>query len=190
MVKFIPVSDESAQKLNESLAATVFKTPAGFVEIYNSGIINKRHDSIQAVVENMVKTFKNVKERGGVFIFTSEQEVNLEEALEELRKWGPIVKLKRELSDLVANEDIGATEIIYFNEATAGVFVDRESDTIKLTSERFFASASELKEAYLKWSTVKNAEAEGKGNYPFRASDITSVDDAFINEVRALIPSA
>lgn len=193
MAQFMPVNEEAARSLQERLARTMFKSPQDFLNFYNSGLINKRHEDVKAFADDLTTTFKNVKEKGGALVFITQEEVYLEEILQDLQEWAGLVRLKREVASLLQEEEVAEKDAVYLNASQAGLFRDDLNEegkrvTLKLSNERFFTTLGELASAYEKHSTLKNEEAEAKGNYFFAAADFLHLEDDFINSIKGLMP--
>lgn len=188
MSQFMPVNEQKAAQLNERLGRTMFKTPGDFINIYNSGLVNKKHKDVIAFAKEIIETFKNVKEQNGRLTFITQQEIYLEEILNELHEWKSVVKIKRELRGLLSDETLGNDDVIAFT-GTSGIYKPEGDELTKISSQRLFSRPVELEKAYNRWSSAKNDEKASSQEYRFKVSDFSNLNDQFINQLRANLPN-
>lgn len=191
MAKFMPVNEEQAAALNEKLSKTMFRSAADFVNFYNSGLINKNHDDIAKTANEITKTFKNVKDKNRKLVFISEQEVFLDEINNNLAEWSLLTKIKREVEQLVSDNEISADSVILFTPDAIGYIVKESADEeeyIKLNEEKLFHKMSDIVPVYNKYSTIKDADKAAEEVYQFMVYDVTNIDASFINRMHDLLP--
>lgn len=191
MAKFMPVNEEQATILNEKLSKTMFRSVADFVNFYNSGLINKSHDDIVKTANEITKNFKNVKEKNRKLVFISEQEVFLDEITHSLSEWTLLTKIKREIEQLVSDNEITTDSVILFTPDAIGYIVrdsEDESEYIKLNDEKLFHKMSDIVPVYDKYSTIKNADKAAEEVYQFMVFDIVNIDATFIDKMHDLLP--
>lgn len=191
MNQFIPYSEEKAEKLSQQLSGTLFNNVENFVNFYNSGIIAKRSDEIVELTKEVVGTYKNLEEKGGLIVFLSEAEVYLSETFELLTPWTFVVRIKRELSDIKNEGKIKDDTIIAFSKNTDFGYAlklskkDDQNILTKIGNEKIFTKEHQLSEIFDKFSSIKQSDDE---NYYFRASDFLNLNDSFITQIHNEIP--
>jgi len=189
--KFIPKSTEAAELLDQDLSSTIFKNSSGFVELYNSEIINKKNDEVRGVLERVIETFKNVREQGSRLIFLSEAEIALNEITESLRVWGVIAKAKRVAEDALDNKEISEDSVLAFSAAHNGFLLKvvfnedlQENVAHKASPEKVYGKFDEV-EALV--SSGKLEFEEENGVYAFKASELLTLDESFLVDANELI---
>lgn len=113
----IPVSEAKVEELQEVLRTAVkgvAQEPEVFINLYNSGFMNKSNDEVKETAEQIVATYKNLREQNNEIIFLSEAEVALDEVRAALEPWYIASSLKRVVSDLVEDNTLGAEDTIAF----------------------------------------------------------------------------
>lgn len=190
MNTFIPYSDERAAKLNEKFSSTLFGNVENFVNFYNSGMIAKRE--VSELTKEVVNTYKNLEEKGGLIIFLSEAEILLSETLNLLEPWVFLVKIKRELEDARDNGEIKDESVIVFSKnENAGYTlnlvkrINDENVLKKVGVERIFSKEEQAQEIFEKVSSVRQEDSE---YFYFKASDFLNLDDSFIVNIHSQIP--
>lgn len=194
MSEFMSVSDAKVQELSERLSRTMFKNPEFFVNMYNSGLINKKHEDVSQIAAEMVATFKNIREQNRTLIFLSRQEVFLNEIVETLEDRSVEVHVKREIDSLLSNGSVKNESVIAFSKESIGhVFVasSNEEGGITLTNvstNRAFTRSEQIQPLYERVSSVKNDEQARKEVFFFRVSDLTGIDVSWIDRMHELLP--
>lgn len=189
--KFIPKSNDEANVLNEELSSTIFKNASGFVELYNSEIINKKNDEVRRVLDRIIETFKNVKEQGARLIFLSEAEIALNEITESLRVWAVITKSKRVAQDAAESNEIDEESILAFSNKHNGHLLkvtyntDLEENILqKISSEKVYGKFDEVEDLI---SSGKIRFEEENGIYAFKASELLNLDESFLVDANELV---
>lgn len=190
MVNFISYDAQAANNLNEKLSRTIFRNVEEFVKVYNSGLINKKYDQVVKIVNEITYVYKNVKEVNGHFVFTSEQEVQLEELAQVIAEWTILVKIKREVTQLIERGEITENDSIFFSDEASGYVLtqNEEGDLVKTGKDRVSPRTSTLTPLYDKYSTNKESSDVEAGVYAFHASDFTKLDDSFISKMSQFAP--
>lgn len=189
MSQLIPFDETVAEELNGRFSQTMFRSTVDFINFYNSGLINKSADEVNDFAGEVDNTFKNVKLQGKTLVFISKAEVELNEALRELKKWEIIIKVKDRLSALVDEGSLKNDTLVEFSSNNTGVLyslADGEHDelnTQKVTEEKFFKPADEELVVEIH-GEISNAES---GKLHFFVSDFTSLDDQFITEIHSIL---
>lgn len=194
MPHFIPTDSAKAEALNARLSSTVFKNYDHFVELYNSDLIAKKKPEVIQLVEEIENSFKNISHEGGKLIFISENEILLDEIFENLTPWITLVKIKREINNLVeSNEvDLDIEDNIVFRDQGIGFIhiVTQDEDgadaLLKVGTEKHVSKNTELEEIFQNYSSYRNEE-RSDGLYFFKVEDFLLLDDGFIKEIHSLL---
>lgn len=186
MENFMPVDDARAQNLTERLAKSMFRSPETFIEFYNTGLINKKHGDVTAWVKEIAETYRNVEERGGKLIFITQQEIYVEELRKALAPWSVIVRVKRDITHLLADETLTPDDVIIFSPDQKGfIMKEEDGELLKVSNEKLYSSHDEIEAVHKVHSSLGRSE---EGHLLFRVSDFTRLDDSFITKMRELLP--
>lgn len=188
MAHFIPANQAQADALAQRLQGSLFQTVENFVQYYNSGLINRKFDDVQAILAEVTSAYKDVKEKGGRLTFISEQEVVLAEVMAALAPWDTIAKVKREVTDALRDGTLGTDDYLVIGENGALSRYSQEENTLTpLTNERMFTKNDDITKL-LSFSSLGNQVNEQVEGYLFAPADITGVDDGFITQLRNIVP--
>lgn len=191
-MNFIPYSEEAEHRLAEQLKGTLFGNIENFVNFYNSGMIAKRSDEILELTREVIDTYKNLEEKGGQIIFLSPSEVYLEESINALEAWVPVVKIIRELNNAKEDGTIQEDTVIAFaKEKKLGyalAVVQKEDGNVlkRVGNEKTFTRAHQITEIF---NNVSSTHQQDDGYYFFRASDFLHLNDDFITTIHREIPN-
>lgn len=189
MTRFMPKSPEAAAALEGDLANSLFKSPSYFVEIYNSGLISHKHDSVVEMLGRLTDTYLDVRVQGGSIVFISPAEVHVDALVSQLEMWSLLVKVKRELESLVASNELSADDVVLFSTDRPGLLLapgENEGEVIRLSEARFASKKSVVDELSARFSseTARDDEADRH----FRVFDLVNVDTDFIGQMASLLP--
>lgn len=191
-MNFIPYSEEAEHRLDEQLKGTLFGNIENFVNFYNSGMIAKRSDEILELTREVIDTYKNLEEKGGQIIFLSTSEVYLEESINALEAWVPVVKIIRELNNAKEEGKIQEDTVIAFaKEKKLGyalAVIQKEDGNVlkRIGNEKTFTRAQQIADIF---NHVSSTQQQDDGYYFFRASDFLHLDDSFITTIHREIPN-
>lgn len=191
MAHFMPVDQQKAERLNERLGKTMFRSVENFVEFYNSGIINKNHEDVANIATEITKTYRDVKERNKRLIFISESEVHLNEIYSTLDTWSILIKIKRDLQQHISDGELteGGT-VLFTPEAIGYVTVMNEDGELdKLSVEKLFSRHANIVGIYEQYSSRKDGEKAAADVYQFAVSDFTNLDDSFVTRIKEELPN-
>lgn len=189
MTNFMPVDQTKADLLEEKLRNTkLFEGVNHFLGLYNSGMISKKFPLIKELSEDVVSTYKNVKEKSGNLVFISAEEVYIDEILASLKPWELIVKAKRDLSDAVASNKVSEDDIVVLTENGTFAATADEGGTEPFEGEKLFNKNDDIAALLELSSYGTDFDAQYDG-YLFRVADVTNVDTGFIHRVKEIIPN-
>lgn len=186
MAHFLPHDDAKAEALVDRLSKTLFQSPATFVDLYNSGLINKRHKDVLALVKELKDTYRDVKDNSGRIIFISQEEIFIEEMLESLSLWAVVVKLKAELHALLQEETFTPDATMVFTPDHMGIIcrLTEEEEVERAGQEKHFGTMAMAERLHSRFSSLPVLEEDDKLLYPFEVSDIQKLDESFIERMR------
>lgn len=188
MARFIPVNEEKANGLREALAKTLFRDPETFVHAYNSGFIAKGNPELKELTRQIVETFKDVCEKRGKLQFISEAEIAINEASDRLQVWATLVRVKRELGEMLREGVVKENSLIAVNsEGLAAIVTTVEGEdgepveNFEVLETFDKVKASELSHLL----RIPNARYADE-NYVFLVGNVLRLDDSFINGLNVI----
>lgn len=113
--ELIPLNEEKAASLEQKLANTFYRDPKSFIQIYNSGVINRSNDEVKTILERILSTYKGIEKRGQEITFLSTNEISVEEILVSANAYRALLQIKRILRDAIAEEHITENESVNIN---------------------------------------------------------------------------
>lgn len=198
----IPVSDEHVAALQQHLQGAgkgLFDSPLAFINLYNSGIINKSNEEVKETARRIVETYKNLREQYNEIVFLSEAEVALQEIRESLEPWHIVAPLKRIVEDLV-NEDVislqsdialsGSEDVGYLLEAKTVTDPDtgqRSLELSKVSREKLFTRYEQLDPIFRNDEKILTEAYETNDVWVFTVEEILSLDDSFTVQIQELL---
>lgn len=191
MSNFMPHNQEKAQKLEEKLSESIFRSVKDFVQFYNSGLINKSFGEVKDTAREITETFKNVKEKSGKLVLISQEEVFIDEIIEKLKPWEGIVKAKRETIGAIQEKRINEETLLVLNEKYSLDFItnDEEGNTVKesISGEKLFNKTDDISQ-FLAKSSYGDEYSEDYQGYVFSARDLATIDTSFVQTIKENIP--
>lgn len=184
---FLPISEAKAAEFRDRLSKTMFRDPEFFVQVYNNGMINPKHDDVVGIVTEMSEIFRDIRKKGNQIHFIDVDEVLLEETLRALDVWGTFVKMKSALNHLVENDELGSDDDVFFVESDPGYahVVDESGEIVKLATEKLFRNHEDI-------HTIRKVCGVGHrredGSVRIKNNEIQAVDTSFIGQIHGLIP--
>lgn len=197
----MPVSEQHEAALEEHLRTTgrgLFESPAVFIKLYNSGIINKSNDEVKDTARRIVDTYKNIREQGNDLIFLSEAEVVLDEVKASLEPWYIVTSLKRIVGDLVENGELSAEdEIAFSTRRDIGYLLSVTSthnedgqpvtELSKISREKLFTRAEQVHPIFNGAQKILTNAYEQDDHIVFTVSEVYNVDDSFVLRIHGLL---
>ena len=192
MSNFIPVDRQRAEALEEALSQQIFRSVSDFVQLYNSGLISKKHEDVVKIVKEITETFRDIKEKNNRLIIISKQEVALEESLRTLQLWEAIVKAKRETQDSLSQKTIQENQELLLDDSghLYKLTTDPETEEITataITSEKLFTRKDDHKDIAKTIYAETSYNNDLKG-YLIPVRNIVQINDVFILQIKKLIP--
>jgi hypothetical protein len=178
----MPVNNEDAQRLEDNLSRTIFKSSEDFVNYYNTGLINKRHEDVVNVANEIVTTYRNLRESSGKLVYISKQEIYLDELFDTLNDWSVILKVRDELKRLCSEETLNINSVIVFTTNKTGFFTEQNQDA-PLNSSKLFAKYEAIKNIYHKHSTITLSEDVTEEYVTFQVNDFLQLDDTVLERM-------
>lgn len=95
----LSIADQAVeQDLRASLEGTLFQTPEKFIEIYNSGIVNRRNDEVSSIANKVAEAYLNIELVGNKLATISTDAISLKTIASGYEKWSVIVAVKNAIN--------------------------------------------------------------------------------------------
>lgn len=192
MAHLIPHDPQKAQELDKMMSETLFRDVDSFIQLYNSGIITRKHKDNKKFADLIVDTYKNIEERRNQLGFISEEEIIIKESSALLTTWAVLTRLKRQFKEAVDANVISETETLVID-SDGNVLrpgVDEE------TGEKILNSIEETDKVFTRSATSFETVVEQFGDHG--ATDTTvnvpvaealALDTDFIKQFKDILPS-
>lgn len=189
MSRFMPADEGAARALDQKLSTTMFKSAEDFVGFYNSGLINRRHPDVAAVVDEIVQVYRNVKEHNNTIVFISREAVALDEVTQMLTLYSVALPAAEEVKRLLSEETLGQEDVFYLSEMFPGLIcLPNETGELQPQNDTRLFNKRGAETLFENFSTVQEGVDHEEGIYPFRVSDLTQIDFSFLNRMANEIP--
>lgn len=194
MSQFMPISNDKDQEIREKISKTIFKTPEDFVKFYNSGLISKNFEQVRSLVQDLKDTYKDIREKKSNLVFISEEEVIIDEMIQKLSVWDTLVKIKREITDFLADKSITSEDIIVIDDTAllGKIAVNNEGEEVieTLDGDKLFnrSKTDEILSIIGQYSSLNKSFDTKYNGYIFHVSDLTNIDNSFIVNLKNSVP--
>lgn len=178
MGRFIPTDPAKATALSERITTETRLSPDDFVKFYNTGLINRKNEVVEGLVQELTTVFKDVVKKGTNLTFISQEEVLLTELEAFTSVWLSAVRLKSALQEQVEAGVIVEDARFWLSRQNIRKVLFGENE--ELFGDRVAESVEELDELARRFSSVEQTDANA---VQFRVSDFLYLDLSFIAEV-------
>lgn len=131
MSKFIPANQELASNFVNKLSNTLFRDPEVFIEMFNTGLINRKNSDVVAIADELLTVFKGIERKGDKITFLDQGEVAVEDLFIKIEAYKVALQMKRVLSAGVAAGELQLENEIYFDGKGGVLLVDGNSSVSK-----------------------------------------------------------
>lgn len=197
----IPVSEERVAELDAHLKGAgkgLFESPEAFINLYNSGIMNKSNDEVKETTQRIVETYKNIREQSSEIVFLSEAEVALNEVRTALEPWYIVASLKRVVADLVEDGVLRENdEIAFGTKRDIGYVLKSETSTDeqgqqsivleKVGKEKLFTRAEQIETVFEGENKIIRDAYDADEAVVFTVREVLGIDDSFAVSIRELL---
>ena len=187
----IPFDKHAAENLEKTLSGKVFRDVTTFIDLYNSGIINRKNDEVRDFAARIVDTYKDVREKAGRITFISEEEIIAFESIAVLTAWATIAKAKREVKEAIEKGELTDASLVLLADDGTLNEVTTEGEAAHVTSlggDKLFARNEDVTAltAFSSFGTEKDDRFDG---HLFKAADIANIDTSFLSNLPGVLPS-
>lgn len=92
---FITANENLAQELDERLGALPFRDKGTFVQMYNSGLINRKNEQVSELVDALIAAYKGIEKRPDGITFLDMGEISADELVAKAEAYSLLLRLQR-----------------------------------------------------------------------------------------------
>lgn len=116
---FIVANEDLAFELDARLEGLPFKTRESFVQMYNSGLINRKNDTVSELVDQLIQAYKGIEKRADGITFLDMGEISADELVAKAEAYSLVLRLQRIAKEAAANRQLNDGSLIYFGKGNA-----------------------------------------------------------------------
>lgn len=187
--RFIIDNEDLAFELDGKLEALPFRNKDTFVQMYNSGLINRKNDQVSAIVDELINAYKGIEKKADGITFLDMGEISADELVARAEAYSLLLRLQRVVKEAATNKLIGDGSLVYIGKSNSLFRVgetleDGEKSKDELISnEKLPKVSSAAVEEIGKILEVEDYEL----SVPFEATMLLAVDSQpVINALSAL----
>lgn len=165
-----------------------------FISLYNSGMLNKSSAKVSEIAAIVSEGFKNIELKNKTLSVSSSEEVELDEAINALHNWVPVLKLIREIKEETAKNSgeefwiiIDSDNSVLKEDTLRLETGEEETVLVAFTSEAIFSKKDKVSEI-LATAGISAEETAEDGSLQFSSSQVLDVDTSFIEDLSRIIP--
>lgn len=165
-----------------------------FISLYNSGMLNKSSKIVADIATIVSEGFKNIELKNKTIFVSSSEEVELDESIEALNRWVPILKLIREVKEEQSKSGeftlaIDTNGSIYKKSVTVNNETGEQEEVNEVfVFEKIFKNKEKIEET-LYTAGIVAEDTTDIGELIFTSSQFLEVDTSFIGEISRIVPN-
>lgn len=110
---FIIANDDLALELDEKLEALPFRDKDTFVQMYNSGLINRKNDQVSDLVDELIAAYKGIERRADGIVFLDMGEISADELVARAEAFSLLLRLQRVAKEAASNRQLNDGSRVY-----------------------------------------------------------------------------
>lgn len=185
---FIIANDDLALELDEKLEALPFRDKDTFVQMYNSGLINRKNDQVSDLVDELIAAYKGIERRADGIVFLDMGEISADELVARAEAFSLLLRLQRVAKEAASNRQLNDGSRVYIGKGNilhrAGEHTeDGQTADEPISSEKLPRISSEAVAVVGSILGVENYEL----GTPFEAKRLLSVRSQPVMEALAAL---
>lgn len=189
-MEFIPFNEEKARQFEEKLSKNLlYRSTDNFIAIYNNKLINRNNDEINAMAEEVVKTYKNVTLIRRQFIVKSKEEI-ISEKFEVLFPHISFVATLKRIAENVLKENYPQDTRFVFDEEnknTVQLYDPSVDKVVKYEGAENLRNANEAIASNPFLQVSLEMRDFGDDGITFNVADVLKIDTSFITNIGNLL---
>jgi len=138
---FIIANEELALELDGKLEQLPFRDRDTFIQMYNSGLINRKNDQVSELVEDLIAAYKGIEKRADGITFLDMGEISADELVAKAEAYSILLRLQRIAKEAAAAGQVRDGSLIFLSKGNAVIRKgDSSSETEELQSDQQISS--------------------------------------------------
>jgi len=110
---FIIANEDLALEFEGKLEGLPFRTKETFVEMYNSGLINRKNEQVSSLVDELIVAYKGIERRADGITFLDMAEISADELVARAEAYSLLLRLQRIAKEAASQRLIADTSHVY-----------------------------------------------------------------------------
>lgn len=111
----MPVNDDKANAVRGHMSNTIYQNVEAFIGMYNSGILNRKHEDTIKIVDSITDSFRNVSVIRNEIAIQSPAEIMASDLADLFKGWVGVTRLRREIGDLLAKNTVSEDTVLFLS---------------------------------------------------------------------------
>lgn len=126
---FIPADETLARELDEKLSRLPFRDKDTLVQMYNSGLINRKAPQVAELVDELIVAYKGIEKRADGITFLDGGEIAADELISRAEAYRFVLRLQRIVKDAATAGLVSDSSYIFVaNNATVAVLGEESAE--------------------------------------------------------------
>lgn len=187
---FIIANEELAMELDGKLELLPFRDRDTFIQMYNSGFINRKNEEVSALVDDLIAAYKGIEKRPDGITFLDMGEISADELIARAEAYSLLLRLQRIAKEASRAGHVKDGSLIFLSKANGVVRVADEASSDETFHQDQLISSEKLPK-------ISNAAVEvigeilGEADYsltkPFQANRLLSIQSGPVVEALAIL---
>lgn len=111
--RFIIANEELAFELDAKLEKLPFRDRETFVQMYNSGLVNRKNEEVSKIVDSLIEAYKGIEKKADGITFLDMGEISADELVARAEAYSLLLRLKRIAKEAASENLIGDGSKVY-----------------------------------------------------------------------------
>lgn len=111
--RFIIANEELAFELDAKLEKLPFRDRETFVQMYNSGLINRKNEEVSKIVDSLIEAYKGIEKKADGITFLDMGEISADELVARAEAYSLLLRLKRIVKEAASENLVGDDSKVY-----------------------------------------------------------------------------
>ena len=116
---FIIANEDLALDLDGKLEELPFRNKETFVQMYNSGLINRKNDQVASLVDELIAAYKGIERRADGITFLDMGEISADELVAKAEAYSLLLRLQRIAKEAASQKLIGDGALVHLGKGNA-----------------------------------------------------------------------
>jgi len=140
MADLIIANEELALELDEKLEQLPFRDRDTFIQMYNSGLINRKNEQVSELVDNLVAAYKGIEKKADGITFLDMGEISADELVARAEAYSLLLRLQRIAKEAASAGQVRDGSLIYLKGGSIILQGNPESENESLLADQVISS--------------------------------------------------